>query len=141
MSLGNTISRLRTEHNLSQEDLAAALGVSRQSISKWETDASTPELEKLIKLSETFGVSLDELVLDKKPQPEQPAAPVPPVQKQAFPTRKIVGTILLCFGILFFFLLLLLGGDFLGGLVFSSPFLLCGTICLVFSKNIGLWCA
>ena len=141
MNLGNTILRLRTEHNLSQEDLAAALGVSRQSISKWETNASTPELDKLVKLSEVFGVSLDELVLDRKPQPEQPTAPTPAERDRHFPARKIVGTILLCFGVLFFFLLLLLGGDFLGGLIFSSPFLLCGTICLVFSKNIGLWCS
>lgn len=142
MSLGEQICRLRTEKNLSQEELAAALGVSRQSISKWETNASVPELEKLIKLSQLFEVSLDELVLDRKPEPEPslPPPPAPTVQDRRFPLRKIIGTILLCFGALFFFLLLLLGGDFLGGLVFSSPFLLCGAICLIFSKNIGLWC-
>ena len=142
MNLGNTILRLRTERNLSQEELASALGVSRQSISKWETNGSTPELEKLIKLSEVFGVSLDELVLDKKIEAsaEPPPSPSPTEPASRFPVRKIVGTILLCFGGLFFFLLLLLGGDFLGGLVFSSPFLLCGAICLIFSKNLGLWC-
>jgi len=82
-------------------------------------------------------------VLDRKPQPPKESSPAPTSKgnERHFPTRKIIGTILLCFGALFFFLLLLLGGDFLGGLVFSSPFLLCGTICLVFSKNIGLWCA
>jgi len=141
MNLGNTIFRLRTEHNLSQEDLAAALGVSRQSISKWETNASVPELEKLVKLSEVFGVSLDVLVLEKKPESAKEIPSAPPQSERRFSARKIIGTILLCFGVLFFFLLLLLGGDFLGGLIFSSPFLLCGTICLVFSKNVGLWCA
>ena len=112
MNLGNTILRLRTEHNLSQEDLAAALGVSRQSISKWETNASTPELDKLVKLSEVFGVSLDELVLDRKPQPPKESSPAPASKgnERHFPTRKIIGTILLCFGALFFFLLLLLEG-------------------------------
>ena len=45
MSLGTTISRLRAEKKLSQGDLADALGVSRQSISKWESDAAVPELE------------------------------------------------------------------------------------------------
>ena len=62
MSLGNNIHRLRTKLNMSQGDLAEALGVSRQSISKWETDGAVPELDKLIKLSSIFGVTLDELV-------------------------------------------------------------------------------
>ena len=51
MTLGERISALRTEKHMSQNELAEALNVSRQSISKWETDASVPELEKLIKLS------------------------------------------------------------------------------------------
>ena len=62
MSLGTNISRLRAEHHLSQGDLAEALAVSRQSVSKWETDSSVPDLDKLVKLSQLFGVSLDELV-------------------------------------------------------------------------------
>ena len=63
MSLGTNISRLRAEKHLSQGDLAEALGVSRQSVSKWETDSSVPDLDKLVKLSRVFGVSLDELVM------------------------------------------------------------------------------
>ena len=62
MSLGNNIYRLRTQRNMSQGDLAERLDVSRQSISKWETDGAVPELDKLIKLSNIFGVTLDELV-------------------------------------------------------------------------------
>ena len=62
MSLGTNISRLRAEHHLSQGDLAEALTVSRQSVSKWETDSSVPDLDKLVKLSQVFGVTLDELV-------------------------------------------------------------------------------
>ena len=68
MTLGERIYKLRTEKEMSQGDLADALEVSRQSISKWETNGSVPELDKLIKLSEIFGVSLDELILDKKNQ-------------------------------------------------------------------------
>ena len=68
MNLGERIYRFRTEKNLSQGDLADRLEVSRQSISKWETNASVPELDKLIKLSEIFAVTLDELVMDKKPE-------------------------------------------------------------------------
>lgn len=62
MTLGKQISRLRAARGLSQEELANDLQVSRQSISKWETDTSVPELDKLMKLSEVFGVTLDELV-------------------------------------------------------------------------------
>ena len=79
MSLGKNVSRLRGERELSQDDLAAALGVSRQSVSKWETDGSVPELDKLVKLSQLFGVSLDELVLDRPapPEPTPTASPIP----------------------------------------------------------------
>ena len=62
MTLGQNIARLRAQKNLSQGDLADALEVSRQSVSKWETDASIPELDKLLRLAELFGVTLDELV-------------------------------------------------------------------------------
>ena len=58
MSLGERICKLRTEKNLSQGDLADALEVSRQSISKWETNGSVPDLDKLVKLSELFDISL-----------------------------------------------------------------------------------
>ena len=70
MSLGENINRLRTERGMNQEELAEALAVSRQSISKWETDASVPELEKLVKLARLFGVTLDELVSGKGPEEE-----------------------------------------------------------------------
>ena len=69
MSLGSSISRLRAEKHLSQEDLAEALKVSRQSVSKWETDSSVPDLDKLVKLSQLFGVTLDELVMGPVPKP------------------------------------------------------------------------
>ena len=75
MTLGERIYNLRTEKEMSQGDLADALEVSRQSISKWETNGSVPELDKLIKLSEIFDVSLDELITGKE-KVEQPTAPL-----------------------------------------------------------------
>ena len=60
--LGQNIYRLRSEKQLSQEELAGLAGVSRQSVSKWETGAAVPELDKLQRLCEIFGVSLDCLV-------------------------------------------------------------------------------
>ena len=62
MTLGKRIYDLRTAKNLSQGDLAEALDVSRQSVSKWETDTSVPDLDKLVKLCDLFEVSMDELV-------------------------------------------------------------------------------
>ena len=74
MTLGENIVRLRTQRNWSQGDLADALDISRQSVSKWETDASVPELEKLLKLSELFGVTLDALVRGEDTPRSEPAA-------------------------------------------------------------------
>ncbi len=56
---------LRKKNNLSQEELAEKIGVSRQAISKWESGTSLPEIEKLISLSEYFNVSIDYLVKEQ----------------------------------------------------------------------------
>ncbi|MBD5556984.1 MAG: helix-turn-helix transcriptional regulator [Roseburia sp.] len=65
MTLGDKLSRLRKENNYTQEQLADVLGVSRQAISKWESDTTYPETEKLIRMSELFDCSLDYLLKDK----------------------------------------------------------------------------
>ena len=54
MTLGENIVRLRTQRNWSQGDLADALDISRQSVSKWESGAARPETEKLIALADLF---------------------------------------------------------------------------------------
>ena len=58
MTIGQRIAALRKEHHLSQEELGAQAGVSRQAIYKWESDASLPDIDKLIALSKFFGVSV-----------------------------------------------------------------------------------
>lgn len=58
MTIGQRIAQKRKEQGLSQEALGEQLGVSRQSIYKWESDAALPEIEKLITLSRLFGVSV-----------------------------------------------------------------------------------
>lgn len=65
MTLGYKLSKLRKENNYTQEQLAAVLGVSRQAISKWESDESYPETEKLIRLSDMYHCSLDYLLRDE----------------------------------------------------------------------------
>ena len=57
---------LRKQKSMSQEDLANKLDISRQSVSKWESGISMPDLENVIKLSEMFDVSLDYLLKDSK---------------------------------------------------------------------------
>ncbi|MBQ2938459.1 MAG: helix-turn-helix transcriptional regulator [Clostridia bacterium] len=62
MGLGNKILNLRKKLNLSQEQLAEQLNVTRQTISKWELEETTPDIKQAKKLSEIFKVSLDELL-------------------------------------------------------------------------------
>ena len=65
MTVGDKLAKLRKENNYTQEQLADILGVSRQSISKWESNISYPETEKLIRISELFHCSLDYLLKDE----------------------------------------------------------------------------
>ena len=74
MTLGEKLSKLRKENNYTQEQLAEILGVTRQSISKWESDIAYPETEKLIKLGKLFECSMDYL-LDRDITEKQGAKP------------------------------------------------------------------
>lgn len=64
MDLAEKIQSLRKQKNISQEQLAEMMGISRQSISKWESQQSVPELDKIVRLSDIFGVSTDYLLKD-----------------------------------------------------------------------------
>ena len=64
MTIGEKIIQLRTNMNISQEQLAEKICVSRQSISKWEMDQSYPQIEKILQLCELFNISTDELLCD-----------------------------------------------------------------------------
>lgn len=149
MTLGENIARLRAERRLSQGDLADALGVSRQSVSKWETDASVPELDKLVRLNEPFGVTLDRLVkgeaADKDEEPKQEVPP--PVKAEETHNvslaQTVAGGVLLAVGALGLVLLLLFAGleGLLLGLFFMLPLVLWGIICLRARSRVGLWCA
>lgn len=67
MRLGQKIADLRKKENLSQEGLAEKLNVSRQAVSKWESDQSIPDIEKIVNLSELFGVTTDYLLKSGDP--------------------------------------------------------------------------
>lgn len=66
MSLGSNLSKFRKENNLSQEMVAEKLGVSRQTVSKWELDLALPNIEQAKKLASLYGVDLVTLVDDDK---------------------------------------------------------------------------
>ena len=66
MTIGDRLLKLRKERNLSQENLANELDVSRQTISKWETNQSMPDFDKIVPLCEYFGITTDELLTGKK---------------------------------------------------------------------------
>jgi transcriptional regulator with XRE-family HTH domain len=147
MKLCEKIYTLRTEKKLSQGDLAELLDVSRQSVSKWETGASIPDLDKLIKMSDLFGVSLDALVREEMPENEQKIkenSPKTPengenpqnivIVKEAVSMRKIVGLMLLAMAFIVFLIIGLLG-DFLTGILFAMPFVI-GGFCALAPKNI-----
>lgn len=62
MGLGNNLFQARKKKGMSQEEVAEKLGVSRQTISKWETDETLPDIRQSKKLSVLYGLSLDELI-------------------------------------------------------------------------------
>lgn len=81
MTLGERIAYYRGALGLSQGELAEKLGVSRQAVSKWETDAGLPDLDRLIALSGLYNITLDELVKGVAPSP----APADGAQAAVFP--------------------------------------------------------
>lgn len=68
MTFGEKLYSLRTQAKISQIQLAEILGVSRQTVSKWETGSMLPEIDKLIRISDQFHVSTDYLLRESKPQ-------------------------------------------------------------------------
>lgn len=78
MSFRDNLQHLRATRNMTQEQLAMLLGVSRQSVSKWEAERAYPEMDKLLKLCDLFGCTLDELVTgDVTGRPVDAAARMP----------------------------------------------------------------
>ena len=151
MTLGERICQYRVRRHLSQQEVAEKLEVSRQSVSKWETDGAGPELDKLVKLCELFEVPLDELVRGEKPQKMETEAPkvsekgqeaVLTVQMtKSRPERSnaqvAAGAVLLAVGLIGFFSALVLPW---GVLCLAIPLVICGILCLTMRENAGLAC-
>lgn len=143
MDLGKNIYEFRISKNLSQGDLAELLDVSRQSVSKWETETAIPDLDKLVKMCEVFGVTLDELT-GRIPCAKDEVGKVTISERtSAFTTAKIVGYILLATTLFASILLFVLAKD-IEDFYIPLPILLsafvCSMICLCVKNNIGYWC-
>ena len=98
--LHKTIASLRRKQGWSQEQFAERVGVSRQTVSKWETGTSIPELEKLVLMSQCFGVPIDQLLGTDH------GAPVTCAAQQGLSAmrlywRKILGLILAVSGLVY----------------------------------------
>lgn len=94
MTFGEKLQKLRKAQGLSQEELAGRLSVTRQTISKWELDQSTPELALLAQISDIFGITTDYLIKDAPA--EAASAQDPSAKKPA--ARLALFIILLCIG-------------------------------------------
>ena len=83
MTLGQRICQYRKQLNISQEELGDRLGVSRQAVSKWETDLSVPDMNNLLALAREFGISVAELTETPEKTDTDEADSVPPLPIQA----------------------------------------------------------
>lgn len=70
MTLGEKLKACRSSKGISQEKVAELVGVSRQAVTKWENDQTTPSSDNLMALASIYGVSLDELVSEKQNIPK-----------------------------------------------------------------------
>ena len=66
MNLGNSLFHARKKSGLSQEEVAEKIGVSRQTISKWESNQSSPDIQSCKAMADVFGISLEELLYERK---------------------------------------------------------------------------
>lgn len=103
MTLSEKILRLRTARGLSQGELAEKLEVSRQSVSKWETGQSTPDVDKIIKLADLFGVTTDYLLREQReeePQPQEQDIPMVRTDVKKLDGVRVCGIVLAFLGLL-----------------------------------------
>ncbi len=102
MSIGNRISELRKKHNYSQEYVAEQLDVSRQAVSKWEQDQTSPDTNNLISLARLFGVSVEYLATghgdEASPNGSEAQSSQKPLPDQTGANR-LLGIIVLAIGL------------------------------------------
>ena len=89
MSFAENLTELRKLHDYSQEELAEMIGVSRQTLSKYETGESLPDVEKCKLLADVFSVTIDDLISYEKESADNLGLGVPPKGKHVFGMVKV----------------------------------------------------
>ena len=89
MSFADNLIELRKYHDYSQEEFANMIGVSRQTLSKYETGESLPDIEKCKRMADVFGVSMDDLISFDKNEEDNLGLGVPPKGKHIFGIVKV----------------------------------------------------
>ena len=100
--ISKNIKKLRTAQNMSQEALAEKLFISRQAVSSWENNRTQPDIEMIGKLSELFGVSIEELIYGEKPKTHLDNEDKSPSNKVLIVVFSILGSLLIAGGVIFF---------------------------------------
>lgn len=141
MTFAEKLTRLRKSANLSQEDLADRLGVSRQAVSRWEQGSTYPDLPNLQRIMQTFGVSADYLIDDSldtvAPTQSPAAAPEEPQTGFDFKANRflIIGFIWLFAAVCFLVAALSTLNILYVGLTLADVLLACFNFVLHFRKN------
>lgn len=112
MTMGEKILKLRKARLWNQEDLAEQIGVTRQAVSRWESDSAKPDADKVIALCDLFGISADYLLRDSYAG-EIPAQQMEPVQKESrrrgLTAKQSIGFGLFALSLILLFALYLVG--------------------------------
>ena len=140
MSLGQRLFELRKEKKLSQEEVADILGVSRQTISKWETDASTPDFDKIVPICELYEISTDELLTGEKKESlnEEKGNALTNEEKNLKRTKGIVISILIYIIAVSWLMASVAGFNFNPVLSTSIFLIVCGiATCIIIYSNIA----
>jgi transcriptional regulator with XRE-family HTH domain len=124
MKLSEKIQQLRKQNNLSQEQLAGKLKISRQSISKWESEQSVPEIDKIVYLSEIFGVTTDYLLKDIAQYQDNAALCTKDNESSSYKkkVRLITGTIFIAFASVSIFIMWVLSRIYPAPMTAYNPF-------------------
>lgn len=90
MDIGEKLFELRKGKNLSQEEVAEKLNVTRQTVSKWETNQSTPDFDKIVPICELYGITTEELLTGNKPEEKEVVKTEDPKQEEKPLTKEEV---------------------------------------------------
>lgn len=139
MSLGERLYELRKKKGLSQEEVAEKLNVTRQSVSKWETDESKPDFDKIVPICELYEISTNELLSGTKEEKEEQEVQV--INKDNKKKRALIITsaIFLYFLALIWIIVSEVSFNLNEGFMVGGFFLLCGiATCMLIYQGIVL---